>query len=138
MNNLVKLVSNHLKLNKSLENLIIGQDLITELKQINLSKYEFTSGCYNRNRIHTTDSFEILLLNWDIDSKTPLHEHPENGCKMLLLEGCLKEKIVNENMTLYNKLRPGEQSYIDNNLGKHVIMATKNQDLLYIVPHFYN
>ena len=129
MNNLVKLVSNHFKSNKSLEKLIIGQDLITELKQSNFSKYEFTAGCYNRNRIHTTDNFEILLLNWDTDSRTPLHEHPENGCKMLLLEGCLKEKIVNENMTLYNKLTPGRQSYIDNDLGKHVIMATKKSKI---------
>ena len=140
MNNLVKLVSRHLIKNKTLENFKISKDLITELKKNNFSQYKFTPGCYNRNSLHTEDNFEILLLLWDVNSMTPLHTHPENGCVLLLLEGTLKEKIVNENMILYNKINRGEQSYIDDELGKHMIVATKKSMSIHIYspPNFSN
>tara|TARA_B110000908_G_C10254981_1_gene454766 strand:- start:1066 stop:1494 length:429 start_codon:yes stop_codon:yes gene_type:complete len=139
MNTLVSVVSDHLVNNNNLENLDISDDIITELKNIDFSNYSVTPGCYNRNSLFNNDMFEIILLVWDEDSVTPLHNHPDNGCILILLEGDLKEKIINSYMTIHHKIKPGKYSYIDNNIGKHVIKAIKKSLSIHIYspPFFY-
>ena len=138
MDNLVNLVSKHLNNNKTLENLILDNDNINQLMKINYSKYIPTLGSYSRNRLYHNDDFEILILAWDENSKTPLHNHPENGCILLLLEGNMIEERISDCATIYSKTIPGKCSYIDNTFGKHIITAKKKSWSLHIYsPPFY-
>ena len=138
MDNLINLVSKHLKENKTLENLIISTEIIDELLEFDYSKFSPTPGSYSRNRIYNNDDFEILILAWDKNSKTPLHDNPENGCTLLLLEGNMIEERVSDCASIYCKVIRGKPSYIDNTFGKHNITAKKNSWSLHIYsPPFY-
>jgi predicted metal-dependent enzyme (double-stranded beta helix superfamily) len=60
----------------------------------------FSSEKYQRNRIYINDQIEILLICWDINQKSCVHDHPENGCLVRLMEGELREdcyKLSDEN-----------------------------------------
>ena len=49
---------------------------------------------YNKNILYRNDNFEIILISWDKNICTNIHRHPENGCIMNILDGCLKEEIT--------------------------------------------
>ena len=138
MDNLISLVSEHLDKNKTLEDFMIDSETKNELMKFDYSKFSPKPDSYSRNRIFNNESFEILILAWDKDSKTPVHDHPENGCVLLLLDGSLVEERISEYTTIFSKVIPGKLSYIDNTHGKHSITAKKKSWSLHIYsPPFY-
>ena len=62
---------------------MIDSETKNEFMKFDYSKFSPKSSSYSRNRIFNNESFEILILAWNKDSKTPLHDHPENGCVLL-------------------------------------------------------
>lgn len=49
----------------------------------------FQSGVYTRNCYYANDTFEILLLNWDAGATSPVHDHGDQHCWLIVLEGRL-------------------------------------------------
>lgn len=67
--------------------------------------------------------FGIAVLTWLPGQMTDIHGHPENGCIMMPLRGCLTEErfIDFKSLSAKNIILPGETSYIDNKIGMHQI-----------------
>jgi len=83
---------------------------------------------YNKNVIFRNNNYELLLINWERFSESPIHDHSENGCLYKILDGELTEEIYNKNIKLLNinKLKKNESSYITNNIGYHKIINNNN------------
>lgn len=79
---------------------------------------------YNKVTIYSTDKYELKLITWFPKKISPIHDHPNNGCILKLLEGQLKEYIYSLNLELINKqiLNENEVGYIDNKIGLHKIV----------------
>lgn len=101
---------------------------------------------YNKNVIFRNDDFELILISWDKNICTNIHNHPKNGCIMKILEGTLKEEIYkenNQNNTLVKKntYKKGDESYIHDSLGYHKIINENQYSYslhIYSPPNFYD
>ena len=85
----------------------------------------YTNGKYNRIKLYdySNDLFEIILIYWDTLSETKIHDHPEKGCALYLIEGELEEQLYNKDLKLYktNMFNSRNTSYMENSLGYHKI-----------------
>ena len=85
----------------------------------------YSSGKYNRIKLrdYSNDSFELILICWDVNSETRIHDHPQNGCVLYLIYGTLEEHLYDHavNLGQITKINTGKTSYMDNNLGYHKI-----------------
>lgn len=106
------------------------------LKFINLEKNK-----YNRNVVYRDENFEIIIINWYPGSIANFHRHPENGCLLKLIYGCLQETLKYNNNKIKTKiLNENDSSYLDDTIGIHHIEALKPTMSLHIYspPNFYN
>ena len=55
---------------------------------------QFNDARYNRILLERTDAYDIFLLCWKKGQQTCIHDHPEGGCWMRVLQGALEEQIV--------------------------------------------
>jgi cysteine dioxygenase len=53
----------------------------------------FDKDCYTRNLVHRDEQFELLLLCWDADQASPIHNHEGQRCWMAVLEGQVSETL---------------------------------------------
>jgi predicted metal-dependent enzyme (double-stranded beta helix superfamily) len=80
---------------------------------------------YKKVLIHRTTEYEIYIIIWDPNSKTPVHDHSTNGCLMMCLNNSLKQTIFTNgntrNQIKTDIINAGDISYIDNKMGLHMI-----------------
>lgn len=140
LSSLIINVREHLNNHDSLEGYKLSEGDINEILDFNYKNLPVVSGEYSKTRVHLEDEFEIFFIVWDENLKTSLHSHPKNGCVMYLIEGDLIEKRVNDIMEFYFRFKDGFQSYIDDELGKHMITAKKVSYSchIYSPPHYYD
>ncbi len=83
---------------------------------------------YKRIPIYNCKDFEIILICWSSKSKTPIHDHSENGCLMKILEGNLEEELYNKHLNKIGHFirNKNDVNYIDNSIGYHKIINNKN------------
>lgn len=109
-----------------------GTDLL-ELKPL-LEKYSGTDwkgiatfkDCYTRTQVYVDDNIEILILGWNKNQRSGIHNHPDNGCLVKLLCGRLREDVYEGEkddvyMTESHYLDVGGISYRKGKTGWHVI-----------------
>ena len=53
----------------------------------------FDKNCYTRNLVHREEQFELLLLCWDAEQKSPIHNHQGQRCWMAVLDGVVRETL---------------------------------------------
>jgi len=53
----------------------------------------FDSGSYTRNLVHHEANFELLLLCWGPNQKSPIHNHEGQRCWMAVLDGEVVETL---------------------------------------------
>ena len=86
---------------------------------------------------------EIILICWDRNSETKIHNHPNGGCILKVLKGNLNEKLYCNNtkqIKQNNVLKENDTSYIDDNIGLHSIHNNNNISFtlhIYSPPNFY-
>jgi cysteine dioxygenase len=51
----------------------------------------FNERAYQRNLIHLTGSYEVLVLCWRSGQRSPIHDHGDSTCGVLVLEGIATE-----------------------------------------------
>ena len=52
-----------------------------ELEKMDWSRYCFyENGSYTRNAIIHNDLFSLLIICWDKNIGSPIHDHPDQGC----------------------------------------------------------
>jgi len=46
---------------------------------------------YYKNLVYKNDDFEIFIITWHANAQTKIHDHPDKGCLVKVLEGSLIE-----------------------------------------------
>jgi len=101
---------------------------------------EFKKNNYNRKIFKSNSNFEIIIISWNKFQKSPIHDHPSNGCLMKVLEGKLIEKrYYNSN----NKLKLIKESIYKKNSvtfikGDKTIHEILNDELKTVSLHIYS
>jgi cysteine dioxygenase len=88
--------------------------------------------CYTRNCLARTKEYELILLCWDIGSKTPIHGHGGEDCWVYQVQGTVKEIRFEQNVGLLKVtdemvLTPGKLTYMNDIMGYHSIENISNQ-----------
>lgn len=88
---------------------------------------------YTRNLIDTDDeTYSLLLLCWNPQHESPIHDHPGDGCWVKVLDGVIRECRYHERpegnthhprLECYQSVtaRKGEVVYMDDFLGYHKV-----------------
>lgn len=97
----------------------------------------FNKNNYTRNKIFENENFNIFILGWSENQESPIHNHPDNGCIMKILDGELIEELYNEDKVLLKKslIKKDEVTYINNLIGVHKII---NKNLKTVTLHVYS
>ena len=138
MNTLFTFINENLKSNDSLLAIIdkIPIYINDEVKTYCKTKEYFTTKKYNRIKLcdYSNDIFEIVLICWDDSSESRIHDHPENGCILHLMDGNLEEFLYNKEIKLEKKsvYSSGSTSYMNNLKGYHKIKCNKKALSLHI------
>jgi len=92
---------------------------------------------YTRVKIYEQFEFEIYLIIWDSNCKTPIHDHADNGCWLKVLDGKIHEKKYSTNLDLIHDhiYENGYVSYMNNTIGFHSII---NSDKISYTLHIYS
>jgi cysteine dioxygenase len=89
----------------------------------------FREETYGRNLVYKTDKYELLILTWLPQQRTPIHDHGGQRCWMLIQSG----KLTFKNFKPLDESKPalsvvgsechqaGEAVYIDDGMGVHSI-----------------
>ena len=84
----------------------------------------------------SNELFEFILICWDKYQQSPIHNHPENGCIVKILQGELTEDVyiqdMNTNTYTYKTSRINtlnKISYMQGNNTIHKISNTSSNDL---------
>jgi len=102
------------------------------IKNINIPLADFAQyttwkeGCYTRNCLRKTDDYEFILLCWDGNCETAIHDHAGQNCWVYQIDGTVKETRYSgeaDDLTVKSEgtLAPGEVSYMNDKLGYHKI-----------------
>lgn len=82
---------------------------------------------YTRNLISTDNkTYTLLLLCWNSEKESPIHDHPCDGCWLQVLKGGIREVRYDKQLNCVADLDyiDGELSYITDNIGYHKVCNT--------------
>ena len=110
--------------------LFMGKKLI-DLKEV-LKKYKLpdwekyvkiNEKKYNKEKVYTCELFDIYIITWNIGQKSRIHDHPEDGCLLQVLQGSLYEELYDSKLNLKKTdfFETNNINYMDNNVGFHMI-----------------
>ena len=115
---------------------------------VDWKKYIVDTNYYEYNKVKIpltdeTDPFDMYLICWGEESIAPLHNHSNNGCHMLILQGSiieyLHDKESNEFVT-EKKLYTKDLTFINNSRYHHAIYNNKMKKCyslhIYSPPNF--
>lgn len=95
---------------------------------------------YTRNKVYTNDDIDILVICWNNNQQSGIHDHPENGCLLRMLQGSIKEDVyVNEeNKYTYTKTNYLEYGKVSYKEGKRCIHNIVNGNQKSVSLHIYS
>lgn len=98
----------------------------TELPSHAWTKYSLfdSNKPYTRNLISTDhETYTLLLLCWNPEQESPIHDHPCDGCWLQVLHGDIRENRYDRELNCVSEIdyREGELSYITDNVGYHKV-----------------
>lgn len=111
----------------------------TILKKMRLPIAEFekhatwSDSCYTRNCIVENESYELILICWQKEQVTAIHDHGGEECWVYIIEGEFREQIYKQNnngalevvKTINSK--PGEVAYMVDFMGFHNLENRSNK-----------
>ena len=103
--------------------------LLVHYHGIDWNKYVKISKTYNREVLHSCEDFDLVIITWDSKHECPIHNHPENGCQVKILEGTITEERYD--METLEKIQTKEYMrdsifYIDDSIAYHRMCNNKN------------
>ena len=127
MNNLFEnkiLIKNiHKVINR--DSLIFCKDKIIDILKNAIVDWDiyinFSPDNYVKTLVYRNFEYEIYVISWNKNQESPIHDHPNKGCIMKILEGEIEEIRYNNNLDIIKtkKYKEGNITYIDNNIGYH-------------------
>ena len=108
------------------------------MKRIKIEASEFepfmtwSKQCYTRNCLARTEKYELILLCWEIGTKTPIHGHGGEDCWVYQIQGTVEEIRYEQNTSLLKEtnrmiLTPGKLTYMNDKMGYHCIENNLSQ-----------
>lgn len=100
----------------------------------------FCTESYKRNHIYGDEYIDVYVICWNDKQESGIHDHPDNGCLLRIMEGNLREDIYTNiqgvvKKTKTNYLHKNEISYKIGETGLHNII---NEDNKAISLHVYS
>jgi len=92
---------------------------------------------YNKTNVFYNDLIDIYIITWSKNNESKIHTHPENGCLMKILNGCLIEEKYDDKLKLLktSALKMNNISYIE---GHKILHKIKNEDNISVSLHIYS
>ncbi len=86
----------------------------------------WSEGCYTRNCITKCEKFEFILLCWEGNCQTKIHDHAGQDCWVYQVDRVLREvrfEGPEDKLEVYSDetLKKGEVSYMNDQMGYHRI-----------------
>ena len=83
---------------------------------------------YYKYLFFKNDEFELYLFSWFPHAKSPIHNHPEKGCFVKILDGTLTEEVFTnkKELKLINKQNLDTNS-IGYRSGDYILHRIKNE-----------
>lgn len=107
---------------------------------IPLVEYDDKTYCRKKLESYSNDRFEFILISWNPNQSSPIHDHPESGCLLKILKGELVEEIYDRsdelNHLTTNKLQTSSVSYMESNRILHRIVNETNTPTISL--HIYS
>ena len=131
-------INNKLKKGQKLKDL---KSILEEYNGVDWKDYiTFNNEKYTRNTVFINNNIELIIISWNNNQTSGIHDHPENGCLMKILQGELDEHNyeINENkLNLLNirNCKEGSIGYKEGELGLHNII---NKDNKTVSLHIYS
>ncbi len=100
----------------------------------------FTDDTYKKNLVKKNDELEMIVICWNNNQVSGIHDHPSNGCILKVLQGELEEHNycnINNKLELLNVNLCKENS-ISYQEGKNGLHSIKNHDNKTISLHIYS
>lgn len=96
---------------------------------------------YSKSLMYRNHLYDIFVITWQPNQKSLIHDHPDNGCLLKILEGELEEEtytIENNKLKLKDKniIKKKEISYQEGKNGLHKISNNSNKRSISI--HIYS
>ena len=104
----------------------------------------FRDDTYGRNLVYRNEYFELAVLTWLPGHRTPIHDHSNQRCWMMIESGELVFKNYETPSHAHSKLKPlgraqtasaGTQLYIDDDIATHAITNSSKKPAVSI--HLY-
>ncbi len=123
--------------------------MIEKLKPLRLQKQDWSKYCFYENSLYTRNAiihnelFSLMVICWDKGSGSPIHDHPDQGCWIVGLDGTVEEKryIMQNDGTLKEGdtdiVKPGEISWMHNSVGYHKV-GNPSPDTRSTTLHIYS
>jgi cysteine dioxygenase len=94
---------------------------------------------YHRCKVFENNFFEMYIITWNTYQRSMFHDHSENGCHMLMLQGELIEEITNSTNTITttSHYKEGDVTFINNDVGLHRISNPSSTNIA-ISLHVYS
>lgn len=88
----------------------------------------FETEGYTRNLVHRCGEFELLLLCWNTDQTSPIHDHAGQQCWMAVLDGVVEEVHYREKAEgvvegAVRRFQKGQVAFIQDEIALHLVRA---------------
>lgn len=77
---------------------------------------------YNRELIYSSPEYDLVVITWCKTQGCAIHNHPENGCTVKILQNCITEELYETETLKLQKsstYKQGDIMYIDDTIGYH-------------------
>lgn len=95
---------------------------------------------YYKIYINQNDIFELCLIFWFNDAVSPIHDHPDEGCLMKIIDGELIEntfKNISKNKSVFIETNILNKDSISNRVGNKILHQIINKSDLTVSLHVY-
>jgi hypothetical protein len=104
-------------------------------------KIENKNNFYEKFYLFENNNFSLILIKWNKNCETRIHDHPEKGCIVRLLNGELIEEIYNSKLNKIDSqfLKIDNFGYKSGSKILHKIIAQNNAISLHVyIPGFFS
>lgn len=131
---------------KKLLDVIVYDEFIKELQFYifeDVIEIKNSENFYIKYILKSTELFDLVYIKWNKDSFTRIHDHPDRGCILKILSGCLIEECYDNNEKYFsfeniNFLSKDKISYKIGKKNLHKIIASLDTESIHIyIPGKY-
>ncbi len=123
------------------ENLIdLCTNWINKNKVLKIEKISNENTFYEKYYLFENTNFSLVLIKWNKDSSSKIHDHPDKGCIMRILRGSLKEETysLKLNKISINIINKDKIGYKQGKKILHKIIALEDTISLHVyIPGCY-